>query len=537
MATQTSRTTSSTSGPAPPGSPHIRDLSSLRNGESGSAFRGISRARGGRSNRGGRGGGRPSSTLGSAVKEERLEGRLLSDTVAPQTEALAKGPASMLVLDKPIGRPERGAKSKPPSRRTSRVTPTLVIAPPPSETSPVMPSNSRSSNRNRRSHQQSKAPSDRNLRPPSSQPPLKLPRARNGSTHPPAAIRKDIPPHLVASHEAEVRHDIEALVERVRAVAMAENRPTTPGSHIDWAGEEDDSLPDLDDWGVTTTSNTVNGERNEGISPILADALKQLPEPRLDIEREVSYHQDMETYSDADAEANEEFNDPVSTHLSTDPVQTDNLTTPISEQSPDVSTSEVFPQSPSVPLATDTKSPEHLPLLPQTEGSIDEAVDPPLKSSESSTDDDLISTCEGISESIHTPSSRELAAIEPRSRSSDERSLSASIHAPARHLESRSASSLLPDQTASVKNSRSHGRSHTETRPSQAPRSSRSGASSPLGQHVYTHSRNHSSPPTGGPSHRTHHTSRPVITGEAISRLARTIGGLGQVSRTQGIQL
>ncbi|KIM68697.1 hypothetical protein SCLCIDRAFT_1208894 [Scleroderma citrinum Foug A] len=536
METQTSRTTSGTSGPAAPGSPHIRDLSSLRNGESGSAFRGNSRARGGRSNRGGRGGGRPSSTLGSAVREERLEGRLHSDTAAPQTEALTKGPASMVVLDKPTGRLERSAKSKskPPSKRTSRVTPTLVIAPPPSETSPAMPSNPRSSNRRYRSHQQSKAPLERNLKPPSSQAPLKLPRARNGSTYSPVAIRKDIPPHLAASHEAEVRHDIEALVERVRAVAMAENRPTTPGSHIDWAGEEDDSLPDLDDWGVITTNNTVNGEQNEGISPILGDALKQLPEPRLDIEREVSYNRDMETYSDADAGANEEFNDPAQTHFSTDPAQTDSLTTPISEQSSDVSTSEVFPESPSVPLATDTKSPEHPPLLPREE------VDPPLKSSESSTDDDLISTCEGISGSIHAPSCRELAAIEPRSRSSDERSLSASIHAPAGALESHPASSLLPDQSIPVKNhsySRSHGRSHTESRPSQAPRFSRSGASSPLGQHVYTHSRNHSSPPTGGPSHRAHHTSRPVITGEAISRLARTIGGLGQVPRTQGIPL
>jgi len=67
--------------------------------------------------------------------------------------------------------------------------------------------------------------------------------------------------------------DIDALVERVRAVAMAENRPSTPGSHIDWAGEDDDSLPDLDDWGITTTDSKA-----PVISPIIISGLKPLPE-------------------------------------------------------------------------------------------------------------------------------------------------------------------------------------------------------------------------------------------------------------------
>ncbi|KAL4076001.1 hypothetical protein J3A83DRAFT_2098628 [Scleroderma citrinum] len=350
-------------------------------------------------------------------------------------------------------------------------------------------------------------------------------------------MRKDVPPHQAAAHEAEVRHDIEALVERVRAVAMAENRPITPGSHIDWAGEEDDSLPDLDDWGVTTTNPTVNGEGDEDISPILGDALKQLPEPHSDIEHEATYNQEMETYDDA--QANEELKDLAQTPSLTDLTQTDNFIAPNSEHASDAGTSEVFSGSSSVPPAVDIKAPVCPPLHPHSEASTGKETDPPLKSSELTTDEGYISTVEGASGSIHAPSSRELTVVETRSRScSSERGLSASIHAPAGQLESRSAPNLLPDHSAPAKNhsfTRSHGRSHTESRPGQPPRSSRSGASSPLGQHVYSHSRNHSTPPTGGINNRPHHTSRPVITGEAISRLARTIGGLGQVPRTQGI--
>jgi hypothetical protein len=67
-----------------------------------------------------------------------------------------------------------------------------------------------------------------------------------------------------------------------------DHRPSTPGSHIDWAGDEDDSLPDLDDWGVPSSSvaptnpdpgKTANIEKAQLqlMSPILDDSLKQLP--------------------------------------------------------------------------------------------------------------------------------------------------------------------------------------------------------------------------------------------------------------------
>ena len=102
----------------------------------------------------------------------------------------------------------------------------------------------------------------------------------HSSTH--TAPVKDPPPHLVPRNprtpipSCDSNKDIDALVERVRAVAMAENRPSTPGSHIDWAGEDDDTLPDLDDWGITAISTTDS--KAPAMSPIIISGLKPLPE-------------------------------------------------------------------------------------------------------------------------------------------------------------------------------------------------------------------------------------------------------------------
>ncbi|KAG1715947.1 hypothetical protein ID866_1236 [Astraeus odoratus] len=533
METQPSRTTPSSPNPAAHGSPRVRDLSSLRNGDAGTPFRGISRGRGGRGGRG-RSGGRLPSTLGGKSHTDSSEGRPSQPEAVSKAEAPSNGkaatPASSSVSTPhktSDGAPERSGRSKGPSRRSSRSVPPIVIAPPPpvAESSPVTPS--RSSNRRRRSQQQNKGSSDRNLKPPSSQASLKPQRTRKSSTQSPVVLRKDIPPHLAAAHDAEIRHDIEALVERVRAVAMAENRPTTPGSHIDWAGDEDDSLPDLDDWGVTTTNTAINREHEEVISPILGDTLKQLPEPHSDAERNMSNDHEMGAF---DAQSNEDFSEVSQTPLSATSMHPDMYRTPTSEHSSSHSAADALPVSSSLPK----------PGAPTCNATVsidtnDVEVDPPLKSV---MEEDSLSTGEGLSESMHAPSSKDLVNMQQPRSSSSERGLSASIHAPVSVPESRSTPNLLSEQPASAKNrphNRSHGRSHTESRPSQSHRSGRSGASSPLGKHVYTHSRNHSTPPTGGPNQRVHHTSRPVITGEAMSRLARTIGGLGSVPRPQGI--
>jgi hypothetical protein len=111
--------------------------------------------------------------------------------------------------------------------------------------------------------------------------------------------------------------------------------------------------------------------------------------------------------------------------------------------------------------------------------------------------------------------------------------LAASIHAPS-HSDSfaPSNSSTPPPQPPRHFNP-THNRAQTVGRafPQSAPvnfnsRFSRSGSSTPRGGHMAggQHARTHSSPPAGSvlSNHRPSH-SRPVITGDAISRLARTI--------------
>ncbi|KAF8845700.1 hypothetical protein BDN67DRAFT_1064976 [Paxillus ammoniavirescens] len=578
MATPASRTVPSSPNPSAQGSSRVKDWGSLRTGEPGSAFRGISRGRGGRGGppRGGRGGGRPPSSPGQRGSKAHIDA---ADTTPSPLETLPskketpvprKAPVSNPSTSQPNGASEkavngtadRGARSKPGSRRPSRAVPALVIAPasPTPEgpqTAPPTPSRSANRNRRRPQQQQGKGPVS-TPKPPLPQA-VKVQKSRSGSTPvSQVAVRKDIPPHLAAVHDAEIRHDIDALVERVRAVAMAENRPTTPGSHIDWAGDEDDSLPDLDDWGVTTTymNTSNNGEQNLQISPILADTLKPLPEPQSEVGHEEE--QEMASYNGYSDEAYSQeargpspqpFSGPVKeviVVLST----VENASEQSAAEPTATESSSAFPQS-------EVKAPLHHPLPPKpvaaTESlrgrgqSICKPSNLPQKPALVAEEVPLTTKAEGLSESIHAPSTEELAAMERgTSTSSSERGLAASIHATKSSLpESQSAPSLLPSHPASA-TSRTHARSQTEGRPGShqlhnAPanaashRFSRSGASSPLGQHIYSHSRNHSTPPTGGAGVRPPQAARPVITGEAITRLARTIGGLGPAPRTQSI--
>ncbi|KAF8528983.1 hypothetical protein BU17DRAFT_80134 [Hysterangium stoloniferum] len=72
-----------------------------------------------------------------------------------------------------------------------------------------------------------------------------------------------LPPNSAVSSNVEnqtsgLRTDIDTLVERVRAMAMAgsaverdkdkRGHQVSGDGHFDWAGDEDDTLPDLDDW-------------------------------------------------------------------------------------------------------------------------------------------------------------------------------------------------------------------------------------------------------------------------------------------------
>jgi len=556
-----SRTVPSSPNPSAQGSPRNRDWSNLRAGEPGSAFRGISRGRGSRGGgvRGGRGGGHPPNNSGqksgsqpdtaNGTPSPKVPSVSRKPPVSVPTTAITNGASEKAVN----GSSERGGRTKPGPRKQSRAVPAVVIAPPsPSQTSQTAPPTpSRSANRRRRP-QPGKSPAT--TKAPSLPGAIRTQKSRGGST--PASqivIRKDVPPHLAAAHEAEIRHDIDALVERVRAVAMADNRPTTPGSHIDWAGDEDDSLPDLDDWGVTTTHTnaTHDEDQSEEISPILADTLRPLPEPNSEVHPEEET--EMETYDTrcerVEGSPNQPFL-PSSTKEATTvpssaeeaPDQCTVLPTGVEEPSSVTLSDEKLPSHPSLPLkpvaaieslrarGRSASKPSNLPPKPPVSVAEEEA---------------LTAKTEGLTESIHAPSMDELLSLERvSSTSSSERGLAASIHAPVPGPpESHSAPSLLSSHSTSA--ARTHSRSQTEGRPGihqqqTAPSGAvshqrgRSGASSPLGKHVYTHARNHSTP-AGGASSRPPQAPRPVITDEAISRLARVIGGLGPTSRAQAI--
>lgn len=573
MASPTSRTPPTSANPStqPPSRP--RDWNKLRGGEAGSTFRGVGRGRGARG--GGRGGGRSpnnpvirgSSKLSHTEPSENHGP--LPDVSTPKVEPspARKGPsqseaASTTSAKPPASPADRAPKPKARSRssRGPRGVPVLTVAPasPTPDSVQNVPSTPSRNNANRHRRintpQHAKPPLNGSTPTTTSLRPQKPKAAPTASS---IAPRKDIPPHLAAAHEAEIRHDIDALVERVRAVAMAENRPSTPGSHIDWAGEEDDSLPDLDDWGVTTTrTNTSADGRGDLISPILADALKPLPEPQTEGDDDDDEEHDEE-HDEEEADEDEDHMEP----LDNDP--DDEVTKDSSDSSPLSNTPDTFvtatadvhdtPAIVAPETITHTEKPSlHTSLPPKPAAATDKlrasSARPNLLSKAAlivGGEDPLATKGGGLSQSIHAPSLAEVETLERTlSSSSSDHGLAGSIHAPKGLPESHSAPSLLSPGAPSPARaySPSHGRSKTEGRPAfPHPRTAainhraiRSGTSSPLGPPVHAHARNHSTPP-GGAGQRAPHSVRPVLTVDAISRVARTIGGMPRVPRAQGV--
>uniref|UniRef100_A0A0W0F8N8 Uncharacterized protein n=1 Tax=Moniliophthora roreri TaxID=221103 RepID=A0A0W0F8N8_MONRR len=284
--------------------PNPRTGDWTRSGEPGSAFSGLSRGR-----RGGTRGGGPGRGRGGAARGANR------GTKPPEVATDSPKPAT----EKPPPTPQRPkAPSRKPSAKnvpttTSNASTTSSAAPITNTTSDAAATSTknssvRPSNRRKRSttNTSSKAP------PPITVPKISIdesaspmtPQNRRNSKasmglNPPhsAPPMRDTPPHLMGSNSV----NIDALVERVRAVAM--DRPSTPGSgsHLDWAGDDDDSLPDLDDWGVHTEKHEGKEETEEKveekderkefsgvdekikgkgvlISPIMIDGLRSLPD-------------------------------------------------------------------------------------------------------------------------------------------------------------------------------------------------------------------------------------------------------------------
>ncbi|KAF9036115.1 hypothetical protein BDZ89DRAFT_1061944 [Hymenopellis radicata] len=184
-------------------------------------------------------------------------------TPAP-TPAPPPGPPPATTTPKEKARPSRRRSAQPVAQPTAPAPPVINTSVPKIN---IAATSSPTSSKKRRAGRPSP------LKPSSSQSSLLAPHT---APLPPAAAKG-----LGLQPPNSARADIDAFVERVRASVISnEGRPSTPGSHIDWAGDdEDDGLPDLDDWGVTSMKDA--SQEVEMISPIIVDGLKLTPLPDL----------------------------------------------------------------------------------------------------------------------------------------------------------------------------------------------------------------------------------------------------------------
>ncbi|KAG7096638.1 hypothetical protein E1B28_004055 [Marasmius oreades] len=571
-----------------------------RNSEPGAAFSGLSRgrrgnarggagsgsSRGGRGSRG-RGGGPNRAASASTDKATKND----APAEAPKTVDLPKPPPST-ITSKP-DKPATTQKSRPSnSRKTSSARPIPTIVTPSTSTDTVTStSTAKNSSRppNRRKRSQTNTKTGDNI------PKIEIlslddthlrsQRGRGGKAHLPipphsAPLAKDTPPHLTPNNPFDMRNNIDALVERVRAVAM--DRPTTPGSHshIDWAGDDDDSLPDLDDWGVNPSSdNTTSFHNSDMISPIMIDGLKSLPDPS-----PLSM-----TASISPSSSTKEVTESTEVKVGEMASKKDKTDTPpkINHRDPLKTTLPLHPSLPPKPSfvearltshrvgATPMRSPLHSKFQPsgrilkveekvKTVEKVPKASEPPpIKDGDTTAptpapvkndpfednkttsgdfsqqpastpnqgdSEELIGERPGLQVSVHAPRNPADDADEARP------GLQASMHAP----KARSESSITPPTMVQaiiadgnrgniISPNRFHLAAHPHAFSHQgSSRFSRSGNSTPHNRALDSahHARTHSTPPAGTSPHayRAPHATRPVITGAAISRLARDIG-------------
>ncbi|KAH8830191.1 hypothetical protein DL96DRAFT_923427 [Flagelloscypha sp. PMI_526] len=363
--------------------------------------------------------------------------------------------------------------------------------------------------------------------------------------------------------------------------------PSTPGSHIDWAGDEDDeSLPDLNDWGVSTPqrpAGTPDPAEEQLISPLLVEGLKPLPE--LVSAKPVAGTPKTTSLPGLHIPAG---TDVVNTVIDRSPTRSRDPSpikprstrsrnaspnpSPVRDSKP-VSPSFLPPKpaflperptaaaqraemparsskanatpmrSPVSPVRARSRSPGHSPAsspkdtMHKLESHAKEEMNK-LKEVDNhlAPPDDNVS---GLSASIHAPSKEPSFPAEPlRSAPGNLQPLAAQQHD--YHHTTIPNSNSYPNHTIPQKNPFTHNRAHTVGRPFQShqfpsshptPRGARgAGFSTPPSSRrgEPAHARTQSSPPAPhGSYHRSPLNHRPVITGDAISRLARTIGGMG----------
>ncbi|EJD01212.1 uncharacterized protein FOMMEDRAFT_147808 [Fomitiporia mediterranea MF3/22] len=239
--------------------------------ESGPAFRGISRGRG----RGGSTGRGRSGARGAGWRSVSAKGtsEVKASPPPPLPEKPAVGGAPAV---KNSTQPAKGRDAlKIPSR------PNLAVdgspARPSDAQSPISPN--KPPRRRRNTHR--RAASAAMPKPLSATLTDGLPTSPSTPLMP-SKDSKDLPPHLGnVTPVHDLSQDIRHLVEHTRDMAMNNTRPKSPSVRIDWAGDDDDSLPDLDDWGVSSKLASEAGESSSAveIKPVAITEIPKKPAP------------------------------------------------------------------------------------------------------------------------------------------------------------------------------------------------------------------------------------------------------------------
>ncbi|KAL5527608.1 hypothetical protein ACEPAG_6409 [Sanghuangporus baumii] len=226
--------------------------------DSGAAFRGVTRGRGrgGGAARGRQGGG----GRGAGSRSVSARGALDIPKSTPPPLPIEKAGSGGNYLAKNNALPLKAREiPKVPSRPNLTVDAQAAQSSDP--TSPLSPS--KPTRRRRNTHKRSASAAIPKPIPAAlmetlpTSPSAPLVPASKESRDPSPNVEKATNPH---AHVHDLRNEITSLVQHVRNMAMDVNRPHSPTTHIDWAGDDDDSLPDLDDWGISSKLASDVGE-------------------------------------------------------------------------------------------------------------------------------------------------------------------------------------------------------------------------------------------------------------------------------------
>ncbi|KAH9943355.1 uncharacterized protein BXZ73DRAFT_97397 [Epithele typhae] len=563
------------------------------NGEPGSAFRGVGRGRsgrgGGRGGRGGRGGGRGNGVIPlrtddkgpknaahpkTAQSTSSASPAPTATTTSAPSSVSAPAPApSFATRNTPAADASPSATSKSAASRPKdakaharkaseskqpRKLPPIVIEPP-KVASTASPTSATTPNRTRKKRAQNRSTSSMSMsskKSPSTESSTSFLKPEKSPV-----IAKDLPPHLVAPPPLPKR----------RPSTSSTTLMLSWSAHIDWAGDDDDSLPDLDDWGVKSVPGRSLDKPLETqpdlLSPMLADTLKPLPNVGSPLVASFVIPHSEGQEDDPPSAAPPAKKDPPSSQprangasksrladkapynkkvvngkkaapIAEAASTTDSQTLPFdkdaTKQSPGRrSVPLLHPSLPAKPVDAMKALPPSLPRKPVPSAEAPEA--PALVDAPPVLELAHVSMPDGVTSVVPVEAPQDPTPGPNADSDASGQGVFASMHAPARSAPSHITTHHQPNPSFHP----THGRAHTVGRPGfRVPFSPSqnsfldggvgNGDERATRRERVNHARTHSSPPTAGPGHghsRSVHTVRPVITGDALSKLARTLGG------------